>query len=89
MVEFHGEDLYEASKDFGLGVFEALKSSPYADPNKLLLTGKRELCLRNSRSRLSGLEPVLQWCLFKSEKSSDIQDEIFKLTTNFDAAQRR
>ena len=43
VVEFHGEDLYEAtmSKDFYLGVFEALKSSPYADPNKLLLTGKK------------------------------------------------
>ena len=43
VVEFHGEDLYEAtmSKDFYLGVFEALKSSTYADPNKLLLTGKK------------------------------------------------
>ena len=67
VVEFHGEDLYEAtmSKDFYLGVFEALKSSPYADPNKLLLTGKKGSYV---------LETV------------DIQDEIFKLTTNFDAA---
>ena len=31
VVEFHGDDLYEAtmSKDFYLGVFEALKSSPW------------------------------------------------------------
>ena len=40
-VEFHGEDMYEAtmSRDFYLSTFEALKKSPYFDERKMLLTG--------------------------------------------------
>ncbi len=54
--------------------------------NKLLLTGKRELCaLETVDPRLSGLESALPWKYSKVKVLVDIQDEIFKLTTNFDA----
>ena len=81
VVEFHGEDLYEAtmSKDFYLGVFEALKSSPYADPNKLLLTGTVD-------PDYLALSQHYNENIQKVKSLVDIQDEIFKLTTNFDAA---
>ena len=43
LVEFHGEDLYEAtmSKDFYLSAFEKLKTSPFINTSELLLTGKK------------------------------------------------
>ncbi len=43
LVEFHGEDLYEATmpRDFYLKVFDKLQESPYVNVNELLLTGKR------------------------------------------------
>ena len=45
LVRFHGEDLYEATmpRDFYLSTFEKLKTSPYFDEKKMLLTGK-EAC---------------------------------------------
>ncbi len=66
VVEFQGEDLYEATKDFYLGVwgFEIL---PLADPNKALI--KKGASVRNSRSWLSGLESALQWKTFKKWKA--------------------
>lgn len=89
VVEFHGEDLYEAtmSKDFYLGVFEALKSSPYADPNKLLLTGKKgSYVLETVDPDYLALSQNYNENIQKVKSLADIQDEIFKLTTNFDAA---
>jgi len=89
VVEFHGEDLYEAtmSKDFYLGVFEALKSSPYADPNKLLLTGKKgSYVLETVDPDYLALSQHYNENIQKVKSLADIQDEIFKLTTNFDAA---
>ena len=43
VVEFHGEDVYEAtmSPDFYQATFTKLQESPYFDKNKCLLTGKR------------------------------------------------
>ena len=43
LVEYRGQDLYEAtmSREFYLSTFEKLKTSPYVDINKLLLTGKK------------------------------------------------
>ena len=43
VVEFHGEDVYEAtmSPDFYQAMFAKLQESPYFDKNKCLLTGKR------------------------------------------------
>ena len=45
LVEYQSQDLYEAtmSRDFYLATFEKLKTSPYVDINKLLLTGKKAL----------------------------------------------
>ena len=89
VVEFHGEDLYEAtmSKDFYLGVFEALKSSPYADPNKLLLTGKKgSYVLETVDPDYLALSQNYNENIQKVKSLVDIQDEIFKMTTNFDAA---
>ena len=41
-VEFHGEDVYEAtmSPEFYQAMFDKLQESPYFDKNKCLLTGK-------------------------------------------------
>lgn len=89
VVEFHGEDLYEAtmSKDFYLGVFEALKSSPYADPNKVLLTGKKgSYVLETVDSDYLALSQHYNENIQKIKSLADIQDDIFKLTTNFDPA---
>ncbi len=43
LVEFHGEDLYEATmpRDFYPRFFDKLQESPYVNVNELLLTGKR------------------------------------------------
>ena len=86
VVEFHGEDLYEAtmSKDFYLGVFEALKSSPYADPNKLLLTGKKgSYVLETVDPDYLALSQHYNENIQKVASLADIDDDIFKFTTNF------
>lgn len=86
VVEFHGEDLYEAtmSQEFYLTAFEKLKSSPYVDTSKLLLTGKRgcyvldtvdETYLKFSSHYNENIQKV--------KSLADITDEIFKFTTNF------
>ena len=43
LVEFQGEDLYEATmpREFYLKVFDKLKESPFVNVNELLLTGKK------------------------------------------------
>ena len=85
-VEFHGEDMYEAtmSRDFYLSTFEALKQSPYFDERKMLLTGKKacyvldtvdETYLMFSRHYNENIQKVASL--------EDITDEIFKFTTNF------
>lgn len=85
-VEFHGEDMYEAtmSRDFYLSTFEALKKSPYFDERKMLLTGKKacyvldtvdEIYLMFSRHYNENIQKVASL--------EDITDEIFKFTTNF------
>ena len=85
-VEFHGEDMYEAtmSRDFYLSTFEALKKSPYFDERKMLLTGKKacyvldtvdETYLMFSRHYNENIQKVASL--------EDITDEIFKFTTNF------
>lgn len=86
VVQFHGEDLYEAtmSQEFYLATFEKLKSSPYVDTSKLLLTGKKgcyvletvdETYLKFSSHYNENIQKV--------KSLSDITDEIFKFTTNF------
>ena len=86
LVEFHGQDLYEATmpRDFYLETFEKLKSSPYVDVNKMLLTGKKacyvletvdETYLKFSRHYNENIQKVASL--------ADITDEIFKFTTNF------
>lgn len=86
VVEFHGEDLYEAtmSQEFYLTAFEKLKSSPYVDTSKLLLTGKKgcyvletvdETYLKFSSHYNENIQKV--------KSLADITDEIFKFTTNF------
>ena len=86
VVQFHGEDLYEAtmSQEFYLTAFEKLKSSPYVDTSKLLLTGKKgcyvldtvdETYLKFSSHYNENIQKV--------KSLADITDEIFKFTTNF------
>ena len=86
LVEYQGQDLYEAtmSRDFYLTTFEKLKTSPYVDINKLLLTGKKgsyvldtvdENYLKESQHYNENIQKVADF--------SEITDEIFKFTTNF------
>lgn len=86
LVEYQGQDLYEAtmSRDFYLATFEKLKTSPYIDINKLLLTGKKgsyvldtvdETYLKVSQHYNENIQKVASL--------EDITDDIFKFTTNF------
>ncbi|CTL29411.1 haloacid dehalogenase-like hydrolase [Streptococcus pneumoniae] len=86
LVEYQGQDLYEAtmSRDFYLATFEKLKTSPYVDINKLLLTGKKgsyvldtvdETYLKVSQHYNENIQKVASL--------EDITDDIFKFTTNF------
>lgn len=86
LVEYQGQDLYEAtmSHDFYLATFEKLKTSPYVDINKLLLTGKKgsyvldtvdETYLKVSQHYNENIQKVASL--------EDITDDIFKFTTNF------
>ena len=66
---------------------EALKSSPYADPNKVLLTGKKgSYVLETVDSDYLALSQHYNENIQKVKSLADIQDDIFKLTTNFDPA---
>ena len=70
---------------FTLSTFEKLKTSPYFDEKKMLLTGK-EACYVLDTDRC---KPIL--CLViitmkiskKVASLEEITDEIFKFTTNF------
>ena len=73
LVEYQGQDLYEM-----------LKTSPYVDLNKLLLTGKKgayvldtvdETYLKVSQHYNENIQKVASL--------EDIKDDIFKFTTNF------
>ncbi|MFS9180262.1 HAD family hydrolase [Streptococcus timonensis] len=86
LVRFHGQDLYEATmpRDFYLSTFEKLKTSPYFDERKMLLTGKKacyvldtvdETYLMFSRHYNENIQKVASL--------ENITDEIFKFTTNF------
>ena len=86
LVEYQGQDLYEAtmSREFYLSTFEKLKTSPYVDINKLLLTGKKgayvldtvdETYLKVSQHYNENIQKVASL--------EDIADDIFKFTTNF------
>ena len=86
VVEFHGEDLYEAtmSKEFYLQTFDVLKKSPLVNVNELLLTGKKGCYV------LETVDPT--YLKFSSHYNENIQkvadfseitDDIFKFTTNF------
>lgn len=86
LVEYRGQDLYEAtmSRDFYLTTFEKLKTSPYVDINKLLLTGKKgsyvldtvdATYLKESQHYNENIQKVASL--------EDITDDIFKFTTNF------
>ena len=86
LVEYKGEVLYEAvmPKDFYLSVFEQLKSSPYVDTSKLLLTGKKGCYV------LETVDPTYLYFSAKYNENiqkvaslADIEDDIFKFTTNF------
>gem|GEM_PF-112090 len=86
LVRFHGQDLYEAtmSRDFYLSTFEKLKTSPYFDEKKMLLTGKEACYVLDTVD-----ETYLMFShhynenIKKVARLEDITDEIFKFTTNF------
>ena len=86
LVRFHGQDLYEATmpRDFYLSTFEKLKTSPYFDEKKMLLTGKKACYVLNTVD-----ETYLMFShhynenIQKVASLEDITDEIFKFTTNF------
>ena len=88
LVEYHGEVLYEAlmPKDFYLQVFEELKTCPYIDINQLLLTGKKGCYVLNTVD-----ETYLHFSQYYNENIqkvaslAEIEDDIFKFTTNFTA----
>ena len=86
LVEFHGQDLYEAtmSRDFYLDTFEKLKESPYVNTGKLLLTGKKACYVLDSVD-LGGRRIIKKYNenIVKVASLADIDDEIFKFTTNF------
>lgn len=86
VVEFHGEDLYEATmpQQFYLQVFDKLMESPYINVNELLLTGKKGCYV------LDTVDPAyLSFSAHYNENIqkvshfSEITDDIFKFTTNF------
>lgn len=86
VVEFHGEDLYEAtmSQEFYLTAFEKLKSSPYVDTSKLLLTGKKGCyVLETVDETYMKFSSHYNENIQKVKSLADITDEIFKFTTNF------
>ena len=71
-------------RDFYLSTFEKLKTSPYFDEKKMLLTGKEacyvldtvdEIYLMFSHHYNENIQKVA--------RLEDITDEIFKFTTNF------
>ena len=85
LVRFHGEDLYEATmpRDFYLSTFEKLKTSPYFDEKKMLLTGKEACYVLDTVD-----ETYLMFShhynenIKKVASLEEITDEIFKFTTN-------
>ncbi len=86
LVEFQGQALYEATmpRNFYLTTFETLKSSPYVNINKLLLTGKKACYVLDTVD-----ETYLKFSSHYNEniqkvaRLEDIDDDIFKFTTNF------
>ena len=89
VVEFHGQDLYEATmdKEFYLSVFETLQQSPFVDTSKLLLTGKRGCyVLETVDPNYLAISAHYNANIQKVASLEDITDDIFKFTTNFDPA---
>ena len=86
LVEFHGEDLYEATmpRDFYLKVFDKLQESPYVNVNELLLTGKRACyVLETVDPTYLSFSAHYNENIQKVASLADIDDDIFKFTTNF------
>lgn len=86
LVEFRGEALYEAtmSKDFYLSAFEKLKTSPYVNTNELLLTGKKGCyVLETVDPTYLAFSAHYNENIQKVVSLADIDDDIFKFTTNF------
>lgn len=86
LVEFHGEDLYEATmpRDFYLNVFDKLQESPYVNVNELLLTGKRACyVLETVDPTYLSFSAHYNENIQKVASLADIDDDIFKFTTNF------
>jgi len=86
LVEFHSEDLYEATmpRDFYLKVFDKLQESPYVNVNELLLTGKRACyVLETVDPTYLSFSAHYNENIQKVASLADIDDEIFKFTTNF------
>lgn len=86
VVEFHGQDLYEAtmSQTFYQATFEKLAQCPFLDTSKLLMTGKKGTYV------LETVDP--DYLTFSAHYNSNIQkvaafenidDDIFKYSTNF------
>lgn len=86
LVRFHEKDLYEATmpQDFYLSIFDKLCQCPYADVNKLLLTGKTgSYVLETVDETYLKFSSHYNENIQKVKSFSDIKDEIFKFTTNF------
>ena len=86
LVEFHREDLYEAtmSKDFYLSAFEKLKTSPFINTSELLLTGKKGCyVLETVDPAYLAFSAHYNENIQKVARLEDITDEIFKFTANF------
>ena len=87
VVEFHGEDVYEAtmSPDFYQALFAKLQESPYFDKNKCLLTGKRgSYVLKTVDPDYLAASQNYNENIQMVSDFSEIDDLVFKMTTNFD-----
>ena len=87
VVEFHGEDVYEAtmSPDFYQATFTKLQESPYFDKNKCLLTGKRgSYVLKTVDPDYLAASQNYNENIQMVSDFSEIDDLVFKMTTNFD-----
>ena len=87
VVEFHGEDVYEAtmSPEFYQAMFAKLQECPYFDKNKCLLTGKRgSYVLKTVDPDYLAASQNYNENIQMVSDFSEIDDLVFKMTTNFD-----
>ncbi|MBP2621898.1 Cof-type HAD-IIB family hydrolase [Streptococcus panodentis] len=86
VVEFHGQDLYEAvmPQEFYLRVFDKLTECPYINVNELLLTGKHGCyVLETVDPTYLSFSAHYNENIQKVASFAEVKDEIFKFTTNF------